>query len=153
MVCFRYISVNILHKGDDDDDDDDDDYDRSLFVLDNLYFLFEFICCICCFKYLWCLDTWTIKNVGREPPRVGSSSGLVFHLYLDGVPSGRHTVWELSWFSSVLAGNSCRKRVSAGTSRGCSSDQWHDKRSTLYLLIIIRSSFRHSVTLITWLAK
>jgi hypothetical protein len=25
MVCFRYISVNTLHKGDDDDDDDDDD--------------------------------------------------------------------------------------------------------------------------------
>jgi hypothetical protein len=23
MVCFRYISVNTLHKGDDDDDDDD----------------------------------------------------------------------------------------------------------------------------------
>jgi hypothetical protein len=22
MVCFRYISVNTLHKGDDDDDDD-----------------------------------------------------------------------------------------------------------------------------------
>jgi hypothetical protein len=25
MVCFRYISVNTLRKGDDDDDDDDDD--------------------------------------------------------------------------------------------------------------------------------
>jgi hypothetical protein len=25
MVCFRYVSVNALHKGDDDDDDDDDD--------------------------------------------------------------------------------------------------------------------------------
>jgi hypothetical protein len=25
MVCFRYISVNTLHKGDNDDDDDDDD--------------------------------------------------------------------------------------------------------------------------------
>jgi uncharacterized protein YycO len=25
MVCFRYISVNTLHTGDDDDDDDDDD--------------------------------------------------------------------------------------------------------------------------------
>jgi hypothetical protein len=25
MVCFRYISVNTLQKGDDDDDDDDDD--------------------------------------------------------------------------------------------------------------------------------
>ena len=24
MVCLRYISVNMLHKGDDDDDDDDD---------------------------------------------------------------------------------------------------------------------------------
>jgi hypothetical protein len=24
MVCFRYISVNTLHKGDDDDDDDDE---------------------------------------------------------------------------------------------------------------------------------
>jgi hypothetical protein len=27
MVCFRYISVNTLHKGDDDGDDDDDDDD------------------------------------------------------------------------------------------------------------------------------
>jgi hypothetical protein len=25
MVCFRYVSVNNLHKGDDDDDDDGDD--------------------------------------------------------------------------------------------------------------------------------
>jgi hypothetical protein len=25
MVCFRYVSVDTLHKGDDDDDDDDDD--------------------------------------------------------------------------------------------------------------------------------
>ena len=25
MICFRYISVNALHVGDDDDDDDDDD--------------------------------------------------------------------------------------------------------------------------------
>jgi hypothetical protein len=25
MVCFRDISVNIVHKGDDDDDDIDDD--------------------------------------------------------------------------------------------------------------------------------
>jgi hypothetical protein len=24
MVCFSYVSVNTLHKGDDDDDDDDD---------------------------------------------------------------------------------------------------------------------------------
>ena len=24
MVCFRYVVVNTLHKGDDDDDDDDD---------------------------------------------------------------------------------------------------------------------------------
>jgi hypothetical protein len=24
MVCFRYISVNTLHTGEDDDDDDDD---------------------------------------------------------------------------------------------------------------------------------
>jgi len=24
MVCFRYIIVNTLHKGDKDDDDDDD---------------------------------------------------------------------------------------------------------------------------------
>jgi hypothetical protein len=30
MVCFRYISVNTLRKGDDgDDDDDDDDYDNK----------------------------------------------------------------------------------------------------------------------------
>jgi hypothetical protein len=27
MVCFRYILVNTLHKGDNKDDDDDDDYD------------------------------------------------------------------------------------------------------------------------------
>jgi hypothetical protein len=26
-VCFRYVSVNTLHKGDDDDDDDDEDDD------------------------------------------------------------------------------------------------------------------------------
>jgi hypothetical protein len=25
MVCFRYISANTLHEGDDDDDDDDED--------------------------------------------------------------------------------------------------------------------------------
>jgi hypothetical protein len=30
MVCFRYISVNTLHKGDDDDDDDDDDDNHHL---------------------------------------------------------------------------------------------------------------------------
>jgi hypothetical protein len=31
MVCFRYIIVNTLHKGDnkDDDDDDDDDDDNN----------------------------------------------------------------------------------------------------------------------------
>ena len=28
MVCFRNISVNTLHKGDDDDDDDDDDKEQ-----------------------------------------------------------------------------------------------------------------------------
>jgi hypothetical protein len=28
-VCFRYISVNTLHKGDDDDDDDDDDNNNT----------------------------------------------------------------------------------------------------------------------------
>jgi hypothetical protein len=27
MVCFRYIIVNTLHKGDNKDDDDDDDDD------------------------------------------------------------------------------------------------------------------------------
>jgi hypothetical protein len=30
MVCFRYISVNTLHKGDDDDDDDDDDDNSNM---------------------------------------------------------------------------------------------------------------------------
>jgi hypothetical protein len=33
VVCFRYISVNTLHKGDGDgdgDDDDDDDDDNSV---------------------------------------------------------------------------------------------------------------------------
>jgi hypothetical protein len=29
MVCFRYISVNTLHKGDDDDDDDDNDNNNT----------------------------------------------------------------------------------------------------------------------------
>jgi len=29
MVCFRYIIVNTLHKGDDRDDDDDDDDDNN----------------------------------------------------------------------------------------------------------------------------
>ena len=27
MVCFKYIIVNILHKGDNKDDDDDNDND------------------------------------------------------------------------------------------------------------------------------
>jgi hypothetical protein len=30
MVCFRYISVNTLHKGYDDDDDDDGDDDDGM---------------------------------------------------------------------------------------------------------------------------
>jgi hypothetical protein len=30
MVCFRYISVNTLHKGDDDDDDDDNNNNKRL---------------------------------------------------------------------------------------------------------------------------
>jgi hypothetical protein len=30
MVCFRYISVNTLHKGDDNDDDDDDNNNNNL---------------------------------------------------------------------------------------------------------------------------
>ena len=31
MICFRYITVNTLHEGDnkDDDDDDDDDDDNN----------------------------------------------------------------------------------------------------------------------------
>jgi len=29
MVCFRSITVNILHKGDNKDDDDDDDDDDN----------------------------------------------------------------------------------------------------------------------------
>jgi hypothetical protein len=29
MVCFRYISVNTLHKGDDDDDDDDNNNNNN----------------------------------------------------------------------------------------------------------------------------
>jgi hypothetical protein len=29
MVCFRYKSVNTLHKGDDNDDVDDDDDDSD----------------------------------------------------------------------------------------------------------------------------
>jgi hypothetical protein len=29
MVCFKYITVNTLHKGDNKDDDDDDDNDTS----------------------------------------------------------------------------------------------------------------------------
>ena len=29
MVCFRYIIVNTLHKGDNKDDDDDDDDDNN----------------------------------------------------------------------------------------------------------------------------
>ena len=34
MVCFRYIIVNTLHKGDnkDDDDDDDDNDDNNKFI-------------------------------------------------------------------------------------------------------------------------
>jgi hypothetical protein len=30
VVCFRCISVNTLHKGDDDDDDDDDDDNKGV---------------------------------------------------------------------------------------------------------------------------
>jgi hypothetical protein len=30
MFCFRNISVNTLHKGDDDDDDDDDDNNDNI---------------------------------------------------------------------------------------------------------------------------
>ena len=33
MDCFRYISVNALHKGDDDDDDDDDDDEHKVKAL------------------------------------------------------------------------------------------------------------------------
>ena len=29
MVCFRYVIVNTLHKGDNMDDDDDDDDDNN----------------------------------------------------------------------------------------------------------------------------
>jgi hypothetical protein len=29
MVCFRYVIVNTLHKGDNKDDDDDDDDDDN----------------------------------------------------------------------------------------------------------------------------
>jgi hypothetical protein len=29
MVCFKYITVNTLHKGDNKDDDDDDDDDNN----------------------------------------------------------------------------------------------------------------------------
>jgi hypothetical protein len=29
MVCFRYVLVNTLHKGDDDDDDDDDNNNNN----------------------------------------------------------------------------------------------------------------------------
>jgi hypothetical protein len=32
MVCFRYISVNTLHKGDDDDDDDDDEAAQTIII-------------------------------------------------------------------------------------------------------------------------
>jgi hypothetical protein len=30
MVCFRYIIVNILHKGDNKDDDDDDNNNNNV---------------------------------------------------------------------------------------------------------------------------
>jgi hypothetical protein len=29
MVCFRYIIINTLHKGDDDDDDDDNNNNNN----------------------------------------------------------------------------------------------------------------------------
>ena len=29
MICFRYIIVNTLHRGDNKDDDDDDDDDNN----------------------------------------------------------------------------------------------------------------------------
>jgi hypothetical protein len=33
MVCFRYISLNTLHKGDEEDDDDDDDNNNNNIVV------------------------------------------------------------------------------------------------------------------------
>jgi hypothetical protein len=33
MVCFGYIIVNTLYKGDNKDDDDDDDDDNSLLLM------------------------------------------------------------------------------------------------------------------------
>ena len=30
MVCFKYITVNTVHKGDNKDDDDDDDSDVTM---------------------------------------------------------------------------------------------------------------------------
>jgi hypothetical protein len=36
MVCFRYIIVNTLHKGDNRDDDDDDDDDDTTITTKSL---------------------------------------------------------------------------------------------------------------------
>jgi hypothetical protein len=33
MVCFRYIIVNTVHRGDDDDDDDDNNNNNNLHSL------------------------------------------------------------------------------------------------------------------------
>jgi hypothetical protein len=39
MACFRYISANTLHTGDDDDDDDDDEDDDD----DNTNLIFSLL--------------------------------------------------------------------------------------------------------------
>ena len=33
MICFSYMSVNTLHKGDDDDDDDDDNNNQEFYAM------------------------------------------------------------------------------------------------------------------------
>ena len=37
MVCFRYIIVNTLHKGDNKDDDDDDDNNYNYYFVTLLF--------------------------------------------------------------------------------------------------------------------
>jgi hypothetical protein len=37
MICFRYIIVNILHKGDKDDDDDDNNNNNNNNIRDSTW--------------------------------------------------------------------------------------------------------------------
>ena len=37
MLCFRYVSVNNVHKGDDDDDDNNNNNNNNLVAIDVIF--------------------------------------------------------------------------------------------------------------------